>query len=707
MKFLLIFYGLVISIASKGDGYQVFDENGKKGIKNELGQVIIPASFDALGWSDGNFSVVGQTTGYRLNEKWGLINLKKEFVTPAEFEWMAYGNGEYVVAKKRLNAVSIKTGCLNLRGEIKIPFLYDGIEVNGLRAIVFNLVGSRYDFGLIDLENRVLIPLIHKRIFSLGTLRYAAENRDGKIALFSEDGKQVTDPTIDSLSGFDRGFFIVYKNGLRGLMNREGELKEPIQYSDIVILADGKVKLKLPGEWHFLDQQNKLIKKILADSLEAVSQKRNIIFLGGKCGLLDEQQKILVPIQWDNLQELSPEIFLAKAKGKYGIVKVDGSYVIPINYDSINKTEDGFRAYKKASGWQLLNKIGATLTDKFYDAIHSYNGATWVANYRGYAGVLSASGKEVVHCVFDSIGDRTNSFLAVKFKGQFGIIDYQENWKLAPQAFPIRLANDNRYLQIEKSNSFLKDMSGSIIYFTQYPVRFEKDYWVEEQNGKEKAITYDGMPFQVMEHQAQANTLISSRKNEFRLQEGFMGARIDGKFGFVDAFGKLAIANRYDSISNFQEGLAPVKLIGLWGFINTSDQLVIQPNYESVTPFINGLSIAKRKAMVGVINKMGKPIISLKYQAIKRQANGKFLLGSNGLWGLASADGKVLIEPRFKFLEEVTDRYLLVCQSAKWGLLTTEGIDIIPMVYDKLSYDAANNQYIGMIKSQWKSFIAD
>jgi hypothetical protein len=704
MKFLLFFFGFIISIASKGDGYQVFDENGKKGIKDELGQIVIPASFDALGWSDGNFSVVGQTTGYRLNEKWGLINLKKEFVTPAEFEWMVYGNGEYVIAKKRLNAVSVKVGCLNLQGEIKIPFLYDGIEVNGLRAIVFNRVGSRYDVGLIDLQNRVLIPLTHNRIFSLGTLRYAVENREGKIALFDESGKPVTGYTIDSLSGFDKGFFVVYQNGLRGLMNREGELKVPIQYSDIAILDDGNVKLKLPGEWHFLDQQNKLIKKILADSLEPVSQQRNIIFLGGKCGLLDEQQNVLLPIQWDNLQEFSPGIFLAKSIGKYGVLKTDGKYIISNSYDSINRIVNGFRVYKKGRGWQLLNEVGATITDKSYEAIHSFNGSTWLVKHRGYTGVLSASGTELVHCVFDSIGDRTTSLIAVKFKGQFGIIDFQENWRLAPQPFPIRLANDDRYLQMEAANSFLKSMNGDIIYFTSYPVRFEKEYWVEEQNGKEKAITYDGMPLQLNQSQLQATT---SAKNTFRLQEGLMGMLIDGKFGFVDAFGKLAIANRYDSISNFQEGVAPVKLIGLWGFINSSDQLIIQPNYESVTPFINGLSIVKRKAMMGVINKMSKPVISLKYQTIKRLANGKFLLGSNGLWGLASADGVVLIEPRFTFLKEVMDRYLLVCQSAKWGLLTTEGLDIIPMVYDKLHFDTANGQYIGMVKSQWKAFITD
>ncbi len=53
-----------------------FAENGKIGMKDEDGNVVLPPSFEALGWSDGNFSVIGDVTGYRQNDLG--INLKKE-----------------------------------------------------------------------------------------------------------------------------------------------------------------------------------------------------------------------------------------------------------------------------------------------------------------------------------------------------------------------------------------------------------------------------------------------------------------------------------------------------------------------------------------------------------------------------------------------------------------------------------------------------
>src|SRR6516162_7450044 len=86
--------------------YQTFEENGKVGMKDDDGHVVLPPSFEALGWSDGNFSVVGEVTGYRLQGLWGIVNLKKEFVTAAEFERLVHSGGESIIARKKVNSVS-------------------------------------------------------------------------------------------------------------------------------------------------------------------------------------------------------------------------------------------------------------------------------------------------------------------------------------------------------------------------------------------------------------------------------------------------------------------------------------------------------------------------------------------------------------------------------------------------------------------------
>src|SRR5687768_6640537 len=55
--------------------FSPFEENGKFGLKNTNGDVLIPAEYDYLGWSNNTFSVIENVTGYRLHDQWGLINL--------------------------------------------------------------------------------------------------------------------------------------------------------------------------------------------------------------------------------------------------------------------------------------------------------------------------------------------------------------------------------------------------------------------------------------------------------------------------------------------------------------------------------------------------------------------------------------------------------------------------------------------------------
>ncbi len=700
--FILLF--LICVFSSEAASYELFEQNGKVGIKNDRGQVVIPPAFEALGWSDGSFSVIGETTGYRVQNHWGLINLKKEFITPAEFEELVYQGGEFVVARKQLNPASTKSGCINLRGEIILPFVYDGIKVNGLRAIVFNLVGSRFSYGLTNMKNEVLIPLLYKDIQSLGTLRYAVENREGKIALFTESGTVVSDFTIDSLSAFYKGYSIIHEHGLQGLIDREGVVKAPARYQSIKIEEDGRVLGKLPGEWTYLDNQNRVLTTLVADELIPVSKRRTIIKSGNRFGLIDELHQPLIRTEWDSLSELKEELFLARRDDHWGVITATGKLQVPAVYDTLQIYGQGFRAFLKANGWLLLDKNGTVKTAKAYRFIHQFDSSTWKVRNGIYWGLLNPNGNEVVHCVFDSIGDRTGNLVAVKFKGLYGIIDLQENWIIAPQRYPIRLADDTRYLLIQPGNSFLKSMDGKVIYFTSYPVEFKEKYWVEHlPNGTENKLSYDGLKIMIEEKpQIKTSATQVSVPGLFQMNEGLQGVRRNGKYGFVDAKGKLRIANRYDSIGAFQDGLAPVKLIGMWGFINSADKIVIQPNYESVSSFVNGLSIVQRSARMGLIDQRGQVVLPLRYEHIDRLSTGKFLLKANRLLGVAHVNGTIEIEPRFDDLKVLENGQLLVKQANKWGLISSSGLDIIPMQYDKLQFDPVKNQYLAFHKSEWR-----
>src|SRR5215216_6638431 len=98
--------------------FSLYEENGKVGLKNQQGQVLIPAQYEAIGWSNGRFSLVNNVTGYQSGGVWGLINIQNNRITRPEFVDLSPGEGSLIVARKKIEGtVRIQTGCINTAGK--------------------------------------------------------------------------------------------------------------------------------------------------------------------------------------------------------------------------------------------------------------------------------------------------------------------------------------------------------------------------------------------------------------------------------------------------------------------------------------------------------------------------------------------------------------------------------------------------------------
>ncbi|MFM8833968.1 MAG: WG repeat-containing protein, partial [Cytophagales bacterium] len=626
----------------------------------------------------------------------GIINLQKQFVTPAKFEMLVPGGGDNIVATKKISPIASKTGVLNLQGQIKIPFTYDGIQINGLRAIVFKLSNGKFWFGLTDLNNKLLLPLEYKNIFSLGTLRFEVQQHDGKMALYNEDGRPITDFIIDSISTFYKGFAVVHQKSLQGLINREGVTKLKPIHQSIKIDSEGQVFARLPSEWRWLTAKNETIKTFQADGLKTLDEGFQLVLRADKMGLVDSNLNIAIPFGYETLTQTG-KFFIARKGNKFGLIDRQNKIKVDFQYDSLKNCDTNLLAFTTSVGWQLISMHGKVLTDKYYQSLEPIRDY-FLARHRGFLGLVDASGKEILNCVFDSIPQIKNRMAAVKFKGQYGIMDFNQNWKIAPQTFPLVLVSDTHYLLRQSANSFLKTFGGQIVYFTPYPTRFEKDYWVERlPNGAERRLSYNGthLPSPVPPVVERVTTI-------FRESEGMRGVQKDGKFGFIDAKGKLRIANRYDSVQDFHEGLAAIKLIGKWGFINMREEIIVQPNYQWVSGFYETICLARHNGKYGAIDQRGQVVLSFRYDGLRILPNKKLELIASHKIGRATAQGQIQIEARFDFLKESADGNLIAGQSGHFGVISADGLNLIPMIYQQLLYDDKANVYIAKLKSEMK-----
>lgn len=698
MRFLICF---LISFSSAAAPYLVFRENGKVGLKDEAGKIIIPAQYEAIGWSNGQFSVLNNVTGYRSNTGWGLINLDNRKLTKQQFEELLPGGVNFIIARKKINnSPRLVTGCINTSGKEVIPFIYDGILISSLRAVVFTKIGNQYKYGLIDLENKTLIPQQYQDVRPIGTLRYAVRNFEGKTALYSEQGKQITGFVIDSLSDFRKNYAILFQNSFKGLMDREGQVKLEPKYTEIQVLDDGTVRAKEGDDWSFLDGQNKVLKNFKADSVVVLEENLLKVRTGDAVQLVNPDLKPVTPSFYSDIKPFANGKAIYRLGNFYGVLYRDGSVVLPALYDQVISGPDYFIASQKISGreaWVMFDSTGNRRMNRAYEKMSPLAGGKYfTVKNRNAWGLINSKGQEVIACAYDSLVQFRDNLLVVKFRGLQGIISVSEEWVVTPSEGRLQLIRSDRYLQVNNGTTTLKAIKGGTIYFTTncievtdgfiYEFLPSGDRWKIDMNG----VIADRMvvPDQPVE-------------KIFEESEGLRAIKRNGRYGFIDSRGRLRIANRYEAAQPFREGLAAIKILGKWGFINTMDNIAVQPTYEEVQSFQGGFALVKQKGQYGLIDIKGKQVLPVRYSSIEVQKSGNLVIVTNGVYGLADNTGKVMIQPRYQELSDCGNGYVVVQKDKKYGIVNYQGLSTVPVVYDYLTFDAQRQHFIAMKRSSF------
>jgi hypothetical protein len=698
MNYFLVGFIFFISFGfTQAEVYRVFEERGKFGLKNTRDEILIPARYDALGWSTGEFSVIHNVTGFRLNDLWGLVSITHEIIIPAEFFSLYPGNGNLMMATRRSPlTLRISAGCVDTRGKVIIPFNYSGITLHSMRAIVYTLDDNRMKYGLIDMNNKVILPQLYQYIYPIGSLRYAVQNFKNKMALFSENGKAITDFSIDSLSQVQHGLAIRYQNGYMGLLDRAGKVvKEPV-YREVV-LKEGKYYVRLPDEWSIVDATNKFIRKIEADSVVPMGADRVKIVTAQGTQLTDKDFK---PVGNAIFQQIGPfkhDLAVFRVNGKAGVLRSDGTILLPADVDHIQLDEDFLLVYSMHSGkrtaW-LYDRSGNKLSFKPYDKILPFNGTFFPVVKGNFQGGINKAGHEVIACAYDSFPDTYDKLTVVKFRGQYGIINLHDQWVVTPQPNEIKLINSERYFEYSDNLTFLKRMDGAILYFTSNKIELHDDHLTEYiSSGGKWTINLNGQIVHREQPPQEYAEVI------FPASEGYRGIKRNGRYGFIDELGRLRIANRYEGIMPFSNGLAAVKIRGKWGFINKGDNIVIQPVFEEVDLFANGFTKAKQNGKYGMIDRSGNVILEFRYDNLQVLENTRILIYSGRYVGLSDATGNVLLQPKYDSVEDLGNGYAIVKQHEKFGLVSLQGISTIPIQFDHLIYMPGQNVFLGLKRS--------
>lgn len=314
-----------------------FEKDGLIGLMHNNGEVLIEPRFTEVNPFYFNIAVVEE------NGLLGAITNKGEILIEPVHQW----EGLYFVSTAINKTMYHET--LIYQKERKYGFVtLDGVIHEAVWDYISPFVGGtaivkrNNQYNLIDIQGRILCQEWYSKIsfdYDQSTSSFLAQDAQGKYGALGLTGEILVSFEWNSIRKAD-DCYIVGKDGKKGILNSNGELRAALIWDDISSLY---VKSGDP----------------------LIAQK------DGKCGFIDMDGNQVIPFLWDKVYAFSQGVAKVEINNLSGFINKDGKYVIPlqkiITDDYFDSDETiRFTDINNIDQWGFMDRNGNVLCEVSY-----------------------------------------------------------------------------------------------------------------------------------------------------------------------------------------------------------------------------------------------------------------------------------------------------------------------------------------------------
>lgn len=346
--------------------------------------------------------------------------------------------------------------------------------------------------------------------------------------------------------------------------------------SENVWYEDNCLKVQKDGKWGLISLEGKEISQIIYDDIYTLKGTKNSIVVkkDENIGLVNcKGTKILDTafsqiIRYGDNDNLG--FITVNSDTKYGLVNVSGETLLENNYEKIENIYGEKYFVIVENGKQvLIDKQANKVLTENYDEIKQIvnSGVIFVKN--NLYGLMSYTGETIIEPKYENLKEINTDIFEAKKDGKFGLIDKEQNEKVAysfkginyNKKAGIYIAENDDYTSSILDSNFEVKLLGIISL-----INVDEGYMKIKINDTYKYYNFKFQEKEIKEIFPNNKIYASSQ---------------DGKYGFIDAKGEKVVDFIYDEVTEINEyGYAAVKKDNLWGAIDKQGNIVIEPTYN-------------------------------------------------------------------------------------------------------------------------------
>lgn len=532
-----------------------------------------------------------------------------------------------------------------------------------------------------ELLNGLKTGIDHDIILPNGYIK--RKNGDEKWGLYTPDGEELLPEEYDKIDFISSSRFIVKLEQYWALWGN-GRFISSFQYTGIQIYAPNlllvKQKVGRYRYWGIINFDGVVILPIEYSEIGKLTSGKATIKKENREGYINSEGKIIT----EEVKELVSGIFLGRQIGLWGIFDSVGVILLPCIYNEIQiLTEDRFALCKE--GLWALSDGRKALTSFEYIEIHFLNenrfsaviNEEWEKSYS----LLDYDGNVITNHSYSELNEFSNGEAWVVLDGEKGKIDLNGN-KLAQK----ELIGDNLFVINLFGKYGLKQNNGTSL--------LPLEYKLIEKTSDEKIIVTD----------------VNDKTAIYDLNKGFLPVQVkavDNKFviGHVfDQWGINSTSNseellsyEYEAIDEFAAGRFIVRKNNKWaiwcetGFLTKFEfdevgvfkdkTATVKKGYELISIDVNGCNINdkfylpsgfvifKKDNYYGMEDSNGIVIHNNVYSHYMQLSSDYISLMKNNLWALAKGSD-IITDFEFESLKKLSNECIALCKQGVWGVVS-------------------------------------
>jgi len=159
-----------------------------------------------------------------------------------------------------------------------------------------------------------------------------------------------------------------------------------------------------------------------------------------------------------------------------------------------------------------------------------------------------------------------------------------------------------------------------------------------------------------------------------------------GKYGFVDATGRVVVTPTYDFARAPREGLAAVKASGgggrAWGYVDASGAFAIAPRFDEAESFVNGRAVVAVGKKKGIVDAAGAWVVEPAWERV--EPDGELWRVQEGeRTGWLGPNGEPLVPPRWDDVSGTRETMILVRDGGGASILDPTTGSLLPLTADE------------------------